>query len=301
MGKYSELVDRILESDDFISLLRETKNYYTKTFDEFIKVIQDFDERIRKKGINTNLTFDPSGTLTWIVDQGYMKDKNRVLKMNSYNNGNCVCDTAVRFGVPGCTNLNSLVDANQMLKFLDGYVYSLERDALKNQNNGQQNTDDKEDDEKNADKNKDKDFKLGDAVVSVLDKLKTEGEGLLNKAKAIPPIEYNGKQYKIDKGELAASTEQEVVLFLQFPDDQELDIYDRGVNGQKLRRLILRSLNRAGFKGDHAAQFRKDMDKETYLYVPVGKMPVRKLAGPEAKAMLNYYDGKKVRFQPKEN
>ena len=299
MGKYTALVDLILENDDYLSLLREAKNYYTKTFDEFLKVIQDFNERIKKFGIETSLVSDPSGKLTFVVNQGYQNDKNRVLQVNSYNNGTVECDSSVRFRAPGCTNLNALVDANQILKILDGYVYSLERDQ-KNQNSQQVGNTEKKEDEKGDSENKGESFKLDDALVSILDNLKTTGDSLLTKAKSVPAVEFNGKKYKIDGGDVMASTEQEAILSLTFPRDQEIDIYSSDKNGQALRRSILKAFQNAGFKKATNPQFRLDMEKTPYFYIPIGKMPVKKTTGPEAKAMINYFDGKKVRFQPKE-
>jgi hypothetical protein len=43
-----------------------------------------------------------------------------------------------------------------------------------------------------------------------------------------------------------------------------------------------------------------DMDKTPYFYFSVGPIPVKQTKGSEAKALLNYFDGKAVRFQPKD-
>lgn len=287
MFDYSQLVDMILESDDYLSVLRETKNFNVKSFDEFAKIIADYDKRVKAKDIDTKLDVDKDkSTLKWWVNDGYMNDKDRTLSVQSFDNGDITCDKSVRFRAPGSVNLNQLVDVNQLLKMIDGYVYSLER------------TDDTEVDKEKAEE--DDAFELDPSVKSILDKLKTDGESVINKFLSVPAFEYNGKQYKLEKGTLMASTEQELIAALDFPREFETYLYSRDKAGESLRRAVIAHFNKNGFKGDKAPQFRYDMTKSPYLYVPVGKLPVKKTTGPEARAILNYYDGNKVRFQPKE-
>ena len=300
MNEISLLVDRILESDDYISVLREIKEYNNvKTFDEFVKIMQDFDKRVKDHKIETKLTFNKNGdggTLEWYVNQGYMNDPDRTLSVLSFDNGKIKCDTSKRFRVPGSTNLNKLADVTQLLRMLDGFVYSLDNDGTTNQNNQP----DKDDDEKTPEEKEDENFTLDPSVVSVLDKLKADGEALINKFKAAPPVKFNGKEYKIEKGTLMASTEKELIAALEFPRADEIDIYASSRDGEALRTAILRHYPKNGFR-NNAPEFRYDMDRSPYFYASVGKLPVKKTKGPEARAILNYYDGNKVRFQPKES
>jgi hypothetical protein len=296
MNEISLLVDRILESDDYISVLREINEYNNvKTFDEFIKIIQDFDKRVKDKKIKTKLTFNKNGdggTLEWYVNQGYMGDKDRTLSVLSFDNGAIKCDTSKKFRAPGSTNVNKFADATQLLRVLDGYVYSLDNDGNTNQS-------DKDDDEKTPEEKEDENFTLDPSVVSVLDKLKADGEALINKFKSAPPVKFKGKDYKIEKGTLMASTEKELIAALEFPRADEIDVYASGKDGEALRSAILRHYPKNGFR-NNPPEFRYDMDRTPYFYVSVGKLPVKQTKGPEARAILNYYDGNKVRFQPKE-
>ena len=303
MNEISILVDRILESDDYVMVLRETKNYNVKTFEEFVNVLKDFDERVKKQGIETSLTVnEPSNDnkdalLTWFVDQGYMNDKDRTFSVISFDKGKVSCDKTKRFRVPGSTNLNELVDVNQILKLIDGYVYSLEREDPKGGSSGEDNKE-KPDEEKTREEKEDEAYVMDDSLKTALDSVKKKGEELAGKFKSSKPFEYNGKTYKIEDVKLLASTEEELVLSILYSRSDEMDIYETGTDGKKLRSAMLRHYNKLGF-GKQAPEFRLDMNKDPYFYSVVGKLPVKKTSGPEARAILNYFDGK-VRFQPKE-
>ena len=52
-----ELTEKVLNSVDYIKVLRES-TYNVKTFEEFVKQLQEFDARVQKKGIKTTLTVD---------------------------------------------------------------------------------------------------------------------------------------------------------------------------------------------------------------------------------------------------
>ena len=303
MGEYSKLVDLILETDDYLSVLMEVKTYNIKTLDEFINVIKDLDERVKKKNIDTQLDInpdDPNVIIRWFVDQGYMNDKNRLLQIKSFDNGKVECDKSARFRAPGSVNVNELKDANQLLNVLERYLYQLEREDPK-QNNS--NNNEKSDDEKTPEEKEDANFELDPSVKTILDNLKTTGDDLIKKFTSAAPLEYNGKKYKIDKGKLMASTEKELIVALEFPRDQELDIYDTTSKdnikkAQDLRRSLIKHYSKVSSK--NTPEFRLDMDKNPYFYAVVGRLPVKNSSGPEARAILNYYDGNKIRFQPKE-
>jgi hypothetical protein len=129
-------------SDNFIQLIREAKTYNVKTFDEFIKELQAMDERIKACDIETDLTFsgsEPNVNVKWVVNSGYMNDKNRVFVMKKFENGVVECDAAYRFRAPGCVNVNKLVDPNQILSFFDSLVFELERDFKDNKTNNKKN------------------------------------------------------------------------------------------------------------------------------------------------------------------
>lgn len=291
MDNVKSIVDRILEEDDFRSVLRdlkEVKNYNTRSFGEFERTIKEFDKKFQDLGVETKLDVDPTHTsLDWIVEKGYMSTPTQELLVKAYVNGNVDCDKAKKFTLPGSTNLNTLVDANQILKLIDGWLYTLEKEK-----------EDKEDEDKDDEDKEDEDFELDPEIVSILERLKQDGNSLIAQARTVPRVNFKGKDYKVTDGKLYASTEQEVVASLEFPRAQEIDIYANTRDGQLLRRQILNSFRRNGFRRN-MPEFRLDMDKKPYFYLKVGKMPVKELKGPEARAMLNYYDGNKVRFQPR--
>ena len=254
MGSYAELTDAVLCSENFIQIIKETKTYLVKSFADFVKEVQALDERIKKLGITTDLTFsnEEPYTLKWVIDNGYMNDKNRVLVVKSFDGENIVCDTNYRFRAPGSTNLNKLVDPNQILKHIDEMVYALERNSG-SENNSDNNSDKDTSDETEKDKSKQEDttnaendntnedgeFQLDPSVVKVMDQLKSDGENLIKKALAVPPLEYKGKEYAPEKGEILASTEKEAVVSLLFPRAQEIDIYASTPEGRKLRTKIV--------------------------------------------------------------
>lgn len=314
MGIYKALTDEVLRSNNFIQIIKETKTYSVKSFADFVKEIKALDDRLKKLGITTDLSFDdnePEVNLKWVIDNGYMNDKNRVLFVRNFENGRCECDPNYRFRAPGSTNLNKLVDPNQILKHIDEAVYALERDSDVDTSSGKE--DQKDDADKPNDQNKDAETKddakntpsdksvLDPSVVKEMERLESEGNTLLKKALAVPAVEFDGKQYKPEKGELLVSTDREVVAMLYFPKSQYHYIYDTSKDGRKLRTAIQKNFNRNGFYGKTNVQFRADMDRNPYLYVPVGKVPKTPNTGPEAEALLDWFgENKFIRFQPKE-
>lgn len=301
MFDYSEIVDRLLESDDYKSVLSELKNYFTKSFNEFAKTIQGFDERLKNLGVETRLDLNPDGpgSLKWYIKRGYMDDPDGTLYVKRYVDGTVDCDKSVRMRVPGSTNANDFADANQLLQFLEGYVEQLEQDEKNNSNNNSNNSNNNNDNDNNKQSEEDRNFTLDPAVKTILDNLKTQGESVINRYLSVPALNYNGKNYKLEKGTLYSSTEKEVVACFEFPRSEEIDIYDMSREGLALRNALVKHFSRTKVNGK-SPEFRYDMEKTPYFYVPVGKLPVKKSSGPEARAMLNYYDGNKVRFQPKE-
>ena len=296
-----ELTEKVLNSTDYIKVLRES-TYNVKTFEEFVKQLQEFDERVQKKDIKTTLivdTDDGQHYVKWEVDQD-----DRVLCVLEFENGKVKCNKTYRFRAPGRYNVNDLTDPNQILKLLDSYVFSLERDDVIKQkqqgsSNNQQSSDENKKDKKelSPEEKEDLKFVMDPGVRQVLEDLKTKGDDLISKIMSVPPYKTKeGKEYKLQGGKLLSSTEKELVAVFDFSRTDDIDIYSPEKAGEKLRTEIIKHYTK---NGNYKMDFRLDMDKTPYFYTSVGKLPVKKESGPEARAMLNYYDGA-VRFQPKE-
>ena len=294
MGKYTALVDRILESDDVLSVLREGKSYFIKTREEFLSALEELKKRFEKQGVKCELNAVENGPIQFVIERGYMNDPNSELFIQEFNdNAQVVCDKSKKCRVPGSTNLNKFTDANQILKMLDGYAYSFERETKKNEPEKEPEK------EKTKEEQEDEAFEMDPAVKKIMDDLKSTGESMKNKVLSIE-TDFNGKKFKPSDAKLYSSTEREAVLIIEFPRDQELAIYDTiDSASQRLRNAIIKNFNQKGFKGKTNPAFRYDMDKNPYFYIPVGPLPVKNTKGPEARAILNYYDGNKVRFQPR--
>ena len=293
---YSVIVDQVLNSNDlslvFTSLKEET--YSVKNRNEFVNALKKLDLAIKKKGAKTQFSMD-ANTIDWTVEKAN-KGEDCVLSVKKFNdNGSIACDRTKTFKTPSAMNLNLFTNPNQILSLIDSFV---------DQYSEKMTEPDKDEEEEKKDETKDdeeEEFELDPALIRIMDRLKAKGNELMGKAKRVPEVTFGGKTYKIDKGEILASTEREAVLSLEFPRDQEINIYANNRDGQALRRAILKQYKRAGFNGKTFPKFRLDMEKTPYFYVSIGDIPVKKPTGDEAKALLNYFDGKKVKFQPASN
>ena len=220
--------------------------------------------------------------------------------MVEFENGKVKCNKTYRFRAPGRHNVNDLTDPNQILKLLDSYVFSLERDDVIKQKQGalnKQGSGTKDEKELSPEEKEDLKFVMDPSVRKVLDDLKTKGDALISKIMSVPPYKTKaGKAYKLQGAKLLSSTEKELVATFDFSRADDMEIYASNKAGETLRGDIIRHYYK---NGKYKMEFRLDMDRTPYFYTSVGKLPVKKESGPEARAMLNYYDGA-VRFQPKE-
>lgn len=305
MGNYIKvLTEKVLNTSDYIQVLREA-TYNVKTFEEFVKQLQDFDARVKKKGIKTNLiidTDDGKHYVRWEVDQ-----EDRVLCVVEFNNGKVQCKKSERFRAPGRYNVNDLTDANQILKLLDSYVFSLERDDVIAQKQASTSMQSVAGDSKDKRKvlspeekeaKEDREFVMDPEVRKILEDLKVKGDNIVKKVMSVPPYKtQDGTVYKIKNSNLLSSTERELVAVFEFGRVEEMKIYSDDKDGEVIRTGLLKY-----YKKNTKLQmgFRLTMENEPYFYTVVGKLPVKKASGPEARVMLNYYDGA-VQFQPKED
>ena len=292
----SELVDRVLESDDFISILREDTIPNVKTVKDMGKALEAYSKRLNACKVKTALKYDDEHLL-WTVESPYKSITKRILGIESVDpKGVVTCDTNLQFPAPGEVNLNLLNNFNQMLDSIDRFVRDVERDAGKELSNTNSNTDTKSTDDKKSD---DEPFELDPSVAKIMDDLGEKAEGYKNKLESFPTVTYYGKSYKPSGAKPFVSTEREAILSIEFPRDQEMEIYADTKQGKHLRELLSDDVKKyLGLGRKQRPLFRKDMNKNWYFYVPVGPVPVKNAAGPEAEALLNYFDGNKVRFQP---
>ena len=288
----TNLVDLVLESDDYVSVIREASLPKPKNIKELAKVLQDYSTRLNKCNIPTDLQFDDNH-LVWQVKKGKNNLNTRVLAVTSFDGNRIVMNPNYKFPAPGKVNLNSVTDCGQVISSLDRFVRDCERDAgLETPNQPNTNSSNPKDEDDEEEK-----FELSQDLKDLMEDLKVRGENLLNEAKSIV-AHFHGTDFKVIKGELYVSTEKEVILDMSFSPQEEAVLYSNAEDAPKIRKAIQDVYTKDAFHGNPKARFRQDMEHNWFFYVPVGAIPVKKATGPEAEALLDYYDGRKVRFQP---